>query len=361
VKHWQELGQILDRALRLAQEGRPAALAIVTRIRGSAYRRAGAKLLIEDSGAVLGGVSGGCLEEDVRQIGLQVLRSGRSRALHYETGDDDTKVWGLGLGCDGEVDIAVHPVTVAAAQGTWTRVRGLLDGDAPFALSTVVEDAGPGHTVVVGESGRLAGGLEDGAADAEVDAAAVAALRARRSGLHPAGARTMFTEVLLPPPNLLVCGAGDDARPLVAFAAAVGFRVFVVDHRSAHLTTQRFPDARRLLLLRPDESSAELPSDRRTYAVVKTHSLKKDSEWVARLVPTDVPYIGVLGPRARTDRIVTELGIGNRERVFGPVGLDLGADGPEQIAVSILAELLAVWSGREPRHLRERAVAVHAY
>jgi xanthine/CO dehydrogenase XdhC/CoxF family maturation factor len=255
----------------------------------------------------------------------------------------------------------VQPITVEATQGTWTRVRGLLDGDAPFALSTVVEDAGAGHTVAVGESGRLAGRLEDGTADADVDAAAVAALRARRSSLHPAGARTMFTEILVPPPNLLVCGATDDARPLAAFAAAVGFRVFVVDHRSAHLTPQRFPDAHKLLLLRPDESSAALPLDRRTYAVVKTHSLERDTEWVARLARTDVPYIGVLGPRARTDRIVSELGIGNRDRVFGPVGLDLGADGPEQVALSILAELLAVWAGREPRHLRERAVAVHAY
>jgi xanthine/CO dehydrogenase XdhC/CoxF family maturation factor len=215
--------------------------------------------------------------------------------------------------------------------------------------------------VVVSESGRLAGRLEDGAADAEVDAAAVAALRARRSTLHPAGGRTVFTEVLLPPPNLLVCGAGDDARPLAAFASAVGFRVFVADHRRAHLTPQRFPDARKLLLLRPDEGSAELPSGIRTHAVVMTHSFKRDMEWVARLVRTDVPYVGVLGPRARTEKIVTELGIGNRERVFGPVGLDLGADGPEQVALSILAELLAVWSGREPRHLRERAVAVHAY
>jgi len=361
VKHWQELGQILDRVLRLARAGRPAALAIVTRIRGSAYRRPGAKLLIEEDGSFVGGVSGGCLEEDVRQVGLQVLATGLSRRLHYETSDDDNRVWGLGLGCDGEVDIAVVPVTAEAALGTWAQVRDLLDGDLGFALSVTIEDGGCGGAVVVGESGRLAGRLDDAAADAEVDTVAGAALRARRSGLHPAGPRTVFTEVLLPPPNLLVCGAGDDARPLVAFAAAVGFRVIVADHRAAYLTAGRFPDARKLLSLRPDDESAELPADGPTYAVVMTHALKRDRAWLRRLSATDLPYVGVLGPRARTEKMLADLGPRNRERIFGPVGLDLGADGPEQVALSILAEVLAVASGREPRHLRERAVSVHAY
>jgi xanthine/CO dehydrogenase XdhC/CoxF family maturation factor len=361
MKHWQELGQILDRVLRLARAGRPAALAIVTRIRGSAYRRPGAKLLIDGDGSFLGGVSGGCLEEDVRQVGLQVLASGLSRRLHYETGDDDRRVWGLGLGCDGEVDIAVVPITAEAALATWARVRELLDGDAPFALSTVIEDGGRTGVVVVGESGRLAGRLDDAAADAEVDTVAGAALRARSSRLHPAGPGTVFTEVLLPPPNLLVCGAGDDARPLVAFAAAVGFRVIVADHRAAYLTAERFPDARKLLSLQPDDESAELPAHGRTYAVVMTHALKRDSAWVRRLSATDLPYVGVLGPRTRTEKMLAELGPRDRERIFGPVGLDLGADGPEQVALSILAEVLAVASGREPRHLRERAVSVHAY
>jgi xanthine/CO dehydrogenase XdhC/CoxF family maturation factor len=162
VKHWQELGQILDRVLHLAREGRPAALAIVTRIRGSAYRRPGAKLLVEDDGSLLGGVSGGCLEEDVRQVGLEVIRSGVSRVRHYETGGDDTKVWGLGLGCDGEVDVAVQPVTVAAVQATWGRVRGLLDQDVPFALSTVVGDGAAGQVLAEGEWGRLAGAWRGG-------------------------------------------------------------------------------------------------------------------------------------------------------------------------------------------------------
>jgi len=360
VKHWQETRSILDRVLGLGRQGRPCALATVIRIEGSAYRRPGAKLLIEPDGCALGGVSGGCLEEDVRQVGLQVLGSGRARLLHYETGDDETKVWGLGLGCDGRVDILVQPISAEAALGPWTCVREQLEKDSPLAIATVLEDEWSGCVLAVTESGRLAGGLAEPTADAEVEAAATAALRARASRLLAVGPRQVFAEVLLPPPKLLVCGAGDDARPIAAFASAVGFRVLVADHRPAHLTAERFPSAQKLLLLRPDESSSELPIDRETYAVVKTHSLRHDTDWVRRLVRTEVPYVGILGPRARTRKILEGLGVEAGERVFGPVGLDLGADGPEQVAVSILAELLAIRAGREPRHLRTREVALHA-
>ena len=334
MKHWQEFGQILDRVLACARDGRATALATVVRIRGSAYRRPGARLLVDESGAIVGGVSGGCLEEDVRQVGLQVLRTGASRVLHYATGDDESRVWGLGLGCDGEVDLVVQAIT-DDARATCARARERLDGDEPFALTVTVEDAGRGDL-------------------------ALAPARGHRTGLHTDGGRRVFTEVLTPPSTLLVCGAGDDSRPLVAFAAAAGFRVVVADHRSGYLTADRFPQARRLLLMGPDEDSADLPVDTCTCAVVKMHSLTRDAEWVRRLADTDVPYIGVLGPRARTEKIVAGLPPPTRARIFGPVGLDLGADGPEQVALSILAEVLAVSAGRAPLHLRDRQVSVHA-
>jgi xanthine/CO dehydrogenase XdhC/CoxF family maturation factor len=353
LKHWQETGQIVERLIRISRDGRRCALATVTRIVGSAYRRPGAKLLIEDGGAVHGGVSGGCLEEDVRQIGRRVMESGQARLRHYATGDDEDKVWGLGLGCNGEVDILVQPVAPEAA-GAWEAVGGLLAGDAPFALACPLEDGAPGGVTVVVESGRRAG-----TADPAIEAAAHDALRARRSGWTRAGERALFVEVLTPPPSLVVCGAGDDARPLAAFAAAAGFRVIVADHRPAYLTAARFPEARARLPIRPTDEAA-LPGGRDAYAVVMTHSLDRDTEWVRRLLTTEAPYIGLLGPRVRTEGILEKLGASGSDRVFGPVGLDLGADGPEQVAISIVSELLSVWSGRELRHLRERETAVHA-
>jgi xanthine/CO dehydrogenase XdhC/CoxF family maturation factor len=209
---------------------------------------------------------------------------------------------------------------------------------------------GEGSTGSLGEAS-----LDEGAADH-----ARSALRAGASAVHRLGGARVFDEVFLPPPRLLICGAGDDAIPLSACAASVGFRVFVADHRSAYLTPERFPDARTLHLQRPEEGVPAAFRGEDAFAVVKAHSFRLDREWARVLLETETRYIGLLGPRARTEKILSELGASGRERVYGPVGLDLGAEGPEQVALSIVAELMAVRSGHEPRPLREKAEAVHA-
>ena len=326
MKHWQETERILGRLLGPALEGRAAALAVVVRIEGSAYRRPGARLLILEEGEGLGGISGGCLEEDVRLTGREVIRSGEPRFKHYETGSDESRVWGLGLGCNGQVDVFVQRVATPAEREPWKRVRERLEGDAPFTLATVIRGPRAGAIRLLGEGER--------------------------------GEAGAFEEAFVPPPQLLVCGAGDDAIPVAAAAASVGFRVMVADHRPAYLSAERFPDARGRLHRRPDEGEAPLGPD--GFAVVMTHSLKHDREWARRLLAARVRYVGLLGPRGRTDAILEGLGEAARERVWGPVGLDHGAEGPEQIAVSIVAELMAVRSGRAPRHLRGKEEAVHA-
>src|SRR5262245_27184358 len=148
MKHWRETSQIVERILALAADGRRAALATVIRIEGSSYRRPGAKLLIEDDGRTIGGVSGGCLEADVRDIALQVIQAGSPQLLHYDTGSDDRTVWGLGLGCNGSVDIFVQPATEPRALETIRQVRAHLQRRSPFAISTLV--AGP--TTDIGRS-----------------------------------------------------------------------------------------------------------------------------------------------------------------------------------------------------------------
>ena len=360
MKHWQETSQILGRAVELAATGRRAALATVVRISGSAYRRAGAKLLVEESGATLGGVSGGCLEADVREVALSVLREGGARLRHYETGDDDRTVWGLGLGCNGAVDIFVQPVTSAETLDLARRVRTLLAGDAPFTVSTVVRGpaAALGRMLVAGD-GPPAGSSGILALDSEVARRAQALLPAGESQFYDVESAGVFTDVHVPPPRLVICGAGDDAIPLATHAAQVGYGVTVVDHRPAYLSRERFPDAERVDR-RPGDGLAGLPLGPRTQSVVMTHSFAHDREWVSGLLRTDVPYIGLLGPRARRDAILEQIDAAESDRLFAPVGLDLGADGPEQVAVSILAELLAVLAASEPRHLRERAGVIHA-
>jgi xanthine dehydrogenase accessory factor len=175
MKHWQETSRLLPTLERLVVEGRDAALATVVRIRGSAYRRPGAKMLIADDGAMVGSVSGGCLEADVREVALKVIRTGAPQLLHYETGADDETPFGLGLGCNGAVDIFVQPATTPEALKIARRVMTLLQGDAAFTVSTLVRGAGRlGGSLVVGMHGKPIGSTGDARLDG------VIATRARR-------------------------------------------------------------------------------------------------------------------------------------------------------------------------------------
>ncbi len=358
MNHWKETAEVLSRLAELTAARRRAALATVVHIVGSAYRRPGAKFLIEETGDTLGSVSGGCLEADVREVAKVVLETGRPSLRHYSTGADEDVVWGLGLGCNGLVDVFIQSATEGPLAGLEDRLRGLLAGDAPFVVATVVDGDDPGAVLIAGRE-EVHGSL----GSADLDALAVEQARslalAGRSGAHPVGDRQVFFEVLPPPPHLIVCGAGDDARPLVAYAADAGFRVTLVDHRQGLMNPNWFPQAARLILARPEEP-ADLPPAGRSLAVVKTHSLNHDREWARRLLTAGLPYVGLLGPRARTETILKEIGMPGDERVYGPVGLDLGADGPRQVALSIVAELLAFTAGREPRHLAESKEAIHA-
>ncbi len=334
MKHWKETCDVLSRVVRLAEEGRRAAVATVVRIEGSAYRRPGAKFLVEEDGRTAGSISGGCLEGDVREVALEVMRSGAPRLLKYETGGDDSSVFSLDLGCSGTVEIFVQSATSLEALEAAREILERLSGDRPFSVSTVIRGEGAGRVLVFEAVG---GG---------------AAYRAK--------GEEVFVEALRPPPPFVLFGGGDDAIPLCAYAADAGFRVTVVDHRQATLSLERFPAARLLAARRPEDTLSGLPAGPRAFAVVKTHSFAHDREWVRQLLAAGVPYVGLLGPRARGTKILSEIGAEKGDRVFTPVGLDLGAEGPEQVALSIVAELLAVHSSRQPWSLREKEGAIHA-
>ena len=332
MKHWQETAAILDRLAELTADGKHAAVACVVKISGSAYRRPGARFLIVDDGTTMGGISGGCLEEDVRHAGLGVIGNGESRLLHYETGDDDESLWGLGLGCDGEVDVLVAAATGTGFPEAARDVREMLAGDRAFTAMTLLSDGK--MSVLEADSG------EHLTRTIEVD-----------------GGRA-FVECFEPPPYLVICGAGDDAMPMVQSAADAGFRVVVVDHRAAYLASDRFPAAWRLVEALP-EDDVEMPATADTFVVLKTHNLSRDKAWARRLLSAPIPYLGLLGPRARCEEIADEAAVTDAARVFGPVGLDLGAEGPEQVGLAVVAELLAVRSGRPPGHLKNREAPIH--
>src|SRR6266702_4553367 len=355
MKHWHETREVLDFLALVLGEGQRAALATVVRVRGSAYRHEGAKLAVAEEGTTAGNVSGGCLEQDVREVALQVIRTGRAELRSYCSSADEIEAWDLGVGCEGQVDVLFEPVGE-----TWPRERALLDERAPFAVCT--ERPGKGERLIVTGNGTD-GDLGSKDLNARAAAKARELLGGDESGIHELAGHGVFIDVFEPPPQLVILGAGDDARPLARFAADVGFRVVMVDRRPGFLTRERFPAAAELLESAGEGLAAVLPLDPACYAVVMTHNFADDLAYVRALLKTPAAYIGMLGPRQRTERILRTLAAETQieeGRVYGPVGLDIGTDGAEQVALSVIAEILAARSGRRARSLRERAAPIHA-
>ncbi|HYK82310.1 MAG TPA: XdhC family protein [Gemmatimonadales bacterium] len=363
MKQWLETREVLDFVARVHGAGQRAALATVVRVRGSAYRHEGAKLVLAEDGSTAGNVSGGCLEQDVREVALQVIRTGAPELRTYCSSADEVEAWDLGVGCEGQVDVLIELVRDARH-----RERELLDGRTPFAVCTVM----PGRPGAGGRGGAarlivtraaVAGDLGSAELTARAADRAREALEAGASALYQIAGHGVFIDVLEPPPQLVVISAGDDARPLVRFAAEVGFRVVVVDRRPGLLTHERFPAAALLVESAGDQLAEALPLDPACYAVVMTHNFADDQAYLRALVQSPVAYIGVLGPRQRTERLVRnvrEPGQPPDPRIYGPVGLDIGTDGAEQVALAVIAEILAVRSGRRARSLRERPAPIHA-
>jgi xanthine dehydrogenase accessory factor len=367
-----ELTDVLAAISALHERGERMALATIVSVRGSTYRRPGARLLVPEQGDPVGNVSGGCLESDVERLGREVMASGTPRLALFDLTADGDAVWGYGLGCNGAMELLIEPAEHAAASAD--ALRTAVEQERSCCLVTVIESGAsgvePGARLLVHEDGRTEGAI-GGDVDEEVRELARAALvegtsRVERLATN-AGELRMFVEVIQPPPRLLVCGAGHDAIPLVESVARLGWRVVVVDPREQFLTRERFPAAAALLDPPPADLVRAVPVDGRTYAVVMTHNYLRDMEYLRALLDGDAPYIGVLGPRRRTDQLLRELAEQGavpsdevRARIHAPAGLDIGADTPDEIAASIVAEILAVKRGRSGGALRDRRAPIHS-
>ena len=328
--------QAIVRALT-APEATETVLATLLSVEGSSYRRPGARLLVLRDGARIGSISGGCLEEDLLARAQKVFASGRAEPVIYDTTSENDLVWGVGLGCHGIVRILVeklprHPGWAATLARNFaarqpTSLAVVHDGDDPAAFGT-----------------RLAASESPPATRAQ----------------H------VYREIVPPPTALVLFGAGDDAQPLARLAKEMGWHVTIADPRAAHATRERFPDADRLVVAPADQLVARVAPDASTLAVVMTHHYVHDVPLLRALLPLPLAYLGLLGPRKRAEKILADLEAGGlavspaqRARLHAPVGLDLGADAPEQVALAILAEVHAVLARRDARPLRERAQPIH--
>ncbi|HKZ25522.1 MAG TPA: XdhC family protein [Acidimicrobiia bacterium] len=343
-----ELDEIIETIK--AWEGRPFAMATVVGVRGSTYRQLGARQLIDIAGISVGTVSGGCLDNDLHTLAAGVMATGLARLSTFDLTADDEAVWGWGIGCNGATELLVEPGGSAAR---WAdQVESARTRHHPLAVLHWL--AGPDG---VGGRQYLEAGQEPRGVWEE---RASLALSAGEAEVAAEGNRRVFIEVIGAPPRLLVCGAGHDAVPLVRYADELGFDVVVVDDRRQFLTVERFPRASALVHARPGEVVSAVGIDPRTYAVIMSHNYLRDLEYLRALIGTDVAYIGTLGPGARLERLLKDLEASGSTvssfdllKLHGPAGLDVGAEGPAEIAWSVMAEILGLRRGCGGGSLRE--------
>jgi len=368
-----EITDVLQAIESLSASGERMALATIVAVNGSTYRRPGARLLVPEEGDLVGNISGGCLEGDVADVARIVMREGVARMVSFDLTADDDAVWGWGLGCNGAIEVFVEPAEKAAVVAGALRMA--LEEERPISVVTVLDSSVPGVAqgarLIVKPGGETDGSLGDAVLESSARNAALELLAAERSDIRElpgsSGEARAFVEVLEPPLRLLVCGAGHDAVPLVRAAALLGWSPIVVDDRPSFLTPARFPEATDFVHVeRPEEAAKAAPVDERTHVVVMTHRFMNDKEYLRSFLGSAAAYIGLLGPAARSQRILMELreeGVVVAEddlaRIHGPAGLDLGAEGPEEIAQAIVAEIVAVRRGRAGGFLKERKGPIH--
>lgn len=319
----------------VAPDAQPAVLATLVSVEGSSYRRPGARLLVSAAGGRLGSISGGCLEEDVMARAARVHATGRPDAVVYDTTSENDLVWGVGLGCHGIVRVLLEKVP---PQPPWARA--------------LAENFKRRRTTAL----AITHGGED---------SATWGTRLAAPG-DCADPDRLFLEMVAPPPPLVIFGAGDDAQPLARLARELGWQITVADPRAAFATVERFPMAD-ALVVGPAEALVEKTAPGPdTLAVVMTHHYVHDVPLLRALLARPLAYLGLLGPRKRAEKILADLaaqGVAisaeQRARLHAPVGLDLGADSPEQVALSMVAEMQAVLARRNARPLRERTQPIH--
>jgi xanthine dehydrogenase accessory factor len=325
-----------------ADEKQPIALATVIQTWGSSPRRAGAKMAMTPDGRITGSVSGGCVEGAVFDTGVEVLKSNTPQLLHFGVADETA--WEVGLACGGSIDIFVKPLD----QEFFKSLRSLLVEERPAAVLTVVRAPNEllGREMLIKEDGNVIGSIDKNLNEQAVSLAKEILRQgsSRRANLNEDV--EVFIEVVLPPPTLIAVGGVHITIALVSLAKTLGYRTVVVDPRSAFGSQERFPYVDQLIQSWPEEAFQQIPLTRSTAIAMLTHDPKLDDPALKIALPSPAFYIGALGSKTtqakRRQRLleegVTEVQL---DRLHGPIGLKIGAETPEEIAMSIMAEIVA--------------------
>ncbi|MCC9136950.1 XdhC family protein [Pontibacter silvestris] len=371
----KEISDIVRASDVAQEEGKQMALATVVHVKGSSYRRPGARMLVTEDGKLTGAISGGCLEGDALRKARLVMSQQQAMLVTYDTTDDDDAKLGVGLGCNGIIQILIEPINVEDPDNPIQLLKLFLSKRQTGVLVTLFclqnkRAKQPGTCFFLYENEKLTGSCFDKDLQPQLLADARKVMRNKASAIQEYATQaqplTGFIEFLKPPVSLVVIGAGNDVMPLVQMAAVMGWETNVVDGRANYATVERFPLAGKVLVSKADKVLDQVRQDDQTIFLLMTHNYNYDLAMLRQLLPLQLPYIGVLGPKKKLNRMLDELQeegmeINNEHlaSVYGPVGLDVGAETSEEIALSVMAEIKAVLSKKAGTFLREKRDTIH--
>ena len=371
----KELQEILD-AYKAAQKAESKArLATVVKVKGSAFRRPGARMLIRDDGTSVGALSSGCLEADIIERAKKAMESNDAFTVTYDMTSPQNDVWGLNLGCNGIIKILLEPLPLSARSPHLKFLSDCVSTRNPGVIASVFRVDGElkvdvGSHLLLAQDGKVEENVRNPALAAALTEDCLHALRSKsscnREYRFTEGVVEALIEFIRLPLPLFIFGAGADAIPLARMAKDLGWTVTVVDHRPAFVSKERFATVDHLTLARPEEVAEKVTIPSNTAAVILTHDVSHDLQLLSVLLPSQALYIGLLGPSKRAELLLEKL----REtgftptaqqlsRLHAPIGLNIGAESPEELALSILSEIQAFLNGRSGGFLRDHSGPIH--
>lgn len=350
---------------------RKVALATVVQVRGSSYRSPGARMLITDDGKWVGSISGGCLEGDALRKARKVMSEGKPVMVTYDTREDSNQNLGIGLGCNGVIDVLIEPLVGSDPHNPIALFEKIIADKQPVALATVF--AGPyctGEKLLVTTAMKCESSFSNGGLHQMVlkDLSRVFETGRSEAKKYSLDKDTVevFIELIQPAISLMIFGGGFDARPVSHLAKSIGWDVTVTDECVAHIAPVFFPTADNLSLCHREYIDRDFEITPFTACVLMSHNYEYDRDVLKKLLSTPTPYIGILGPRKRFDKMMDEFaGEGVRltaddiHRIHSPIGLDIGAEAPDEIALSIISEIQGKFSNRSGGFLKYRNAPIH--
>jgi xanthine dehydrogenase accessory factor len=367
----KEQRAIVQAFQKLDLSKRKVALATVVRVRGSSYRSPGARMLITDDGTWVGSISGGCLEGDALRKARMVMTEKKPVTVTYDTREESNQNLGIGLGCNGVIDVLIEPLDENDEYNTIKIFENILDIEQPVAMATVFsENKGQAEKLLLKSNGEIIKNFSSQSLSSQVHHDLINLFETNKSGakeyLIDNETTEVFIELIQPIISLMIFGGGFDARPVSQLAKSLGWNVTVTDECVAHIAPVFFPDADKLSLCQREFVDRDFKITSYTACVLMSHSYEYDRDVLKKIINTPTPYIGILGPRKRFDKMLAEfeqeglkIGSNDLHRIHSPIGLDIGAETPDEIALSIAGEIQSKFSNRSGGFLKYRNAPIH--